>query len=191
MEMTTGPEGVPACERSEEDIWERLDLPPDEHELSCPHCQEQRRRLQPLLLATRRLRETPLQDSAEDDAALERIRHSAMGGIRAEIRRGRRIRVLVTPHGPLEFSVYVLNDVIRRAADGIDGIKLGRHGATGTTTDAGVPAVSCHLSVQMSADQRVPDVSERLRAATMAALADELGVTPAAVNITVEDLSHD
>ncbi|MGP5317957.1 hypothetical protein ACTXMB_01575 [Arthrobacter rhombi] len=191
MEMTTGGEEVPACHRSEEDIWERLDLPPDEHELSCPHCQEQRRRLQPLLLATRRLRETPPEEAAEEDAALERIRHTAMDGIRAEIRRGRRLEVLVTPHGPLELSVYVLNEVIRRAADGVQGIKLGRHGTTGTTTDAGLPAVLCHLSVQMNADEQVPEVAERLRAATLAALADELGVVPAAVDITVEDITHD
>lgn len=114
-----------------------------------------------------------------------------MGGIRAEIRRGRRIRVLLTPQGPLEFSVYVPNDAIRRAADGIEGIVLGRHGATRMTTNAGLPAVLCHLSGQMSPDQQVPEVAERLRTTTMAALADELGVTPAAGDITVEDISHE
>lgn len=189
MEMNTGPHSgdVPACDRSEEDVWERLDLPPDEHELSCPQCQEQRRRLQPLLLATRRLREAP-QVLADEDAALDRIRRSAMDGIRAEIRRGRRIRVRLTPHGPLEISVYVLNDVIRRAADTIDGIELRKHGATAALDEDGDPAVVCQLGVHLRVGMEAAAVAETLRSAVTERLAEELGITPAAVDVTVEDI---
>lgn len=185
--MTTGPGNVPPCDRSEDDVWARLDLPPDEHERSCPQCQEQRRRLQPLLEATRRWREAP-GEAAEEDAALERIRRSAMDGIRAEIRRGRRIRVQVTPRGPVEMSVYVLNEVIRRAADTIDGIELRRHGATAATAADGGPAVVCQVNVHMRPGERAEDVAERLRAAVTTSLAAELGVIPTAVDITVEDI---
>lgn len=187
--MNTGPHSgvVPACDRSEEDVWDRLNLPPDGHELSCPQCQEQRRRLQPLLLATRRLREDPA-ESAEEDAALERIRRSALDGIRAEIRRGRRIRVQLTPRGPLEISVYVLNDVIRRAADAIEGIELRKHGASGAPDALGNPTVVCQLNVHLALGMRAHDVAGRLRQAVADRLAEELGITPAAVDVTVEDI---
>jgi uncharacterized alkaline shock family protein YloU len=185
--MTTGPRGVPACDRSEEDVWERLDLPPDAHEASCPHCQEQRRRLQPLLQATRGLRGTPEQET-EEDAVLERVRRSVMDGIRAEIRRGRRIRVRLTPRGPVDVSVYVLNEVIRRAADTIDGIELRRHGATETTARDGGPAVACQVNVQLRPGERAMEAAERLRAVVTASLADELGVTPVSVDVSVEDI---
>ncbi|WP_146009012.1 efflux RND transporter permease subunit [Zhihengliuella halotolerans] len=187
MEMTSGPGGPPSCDRSEDDIWDRLDLPPDAHERACPHCTQQRERLRPLLEATRRWRTDP-EETAEEDAALERIRRSAMEGIRAEIRRGRRVRVKVSQRGPIDISVFVLNEVIRRAADSVEGIELGRHGASSATDASGHPAVVCQVNVQMRPGERAVDLSNRLRAAVTDALAAELGVTPASVDITVEDI---
>ncbi|MCO1337822.1 hypothetical protein BJH93_02790 [Kocuria polaris] len=164
-----------------------MDLPPDDHERACPHCAQQRRRLRPLLEATRQWRTDP-EETAEEDAALERIRRSAMDGIRAEIRRGRRVRVKISQRGPIDISVYVLNEVIRRAADSIDGIELGRHGASGTTDSSGRPAIVCQVNVQMRPGERAADLSGRLRTAVTSALTAELGVTPASVDITVEDI---
>lgn len=159
------------CERSVEQVWQRLDAVSaghaDEHEAQCPHCAAARESLLVLRAATRELVEEP---DTPPPAMADRI----MSAVRAEVRRGRMVS-LPTPHsGTIEVSDQAIAVVLRYSADTVPGVR-----ARGCRIDEHGPgpdgrhsiAVTMSIAVRhgdTAVEQAVPQVRERVRAAASA-----------------------
>jgi uncharacterized alkaline shock family protein YloU len=196
------------CGRSIDDVWARVDLPPDPHEQTCPDCQAARHDLGDLAAATRGV----VADKA--DPAL-RLNSSAITGIleiaRAEVRRGRRIPMEQPRPGAasdeLTVSEQTLANLIRRTSDEIDGLEARRsavalskpdplnEGAPGLDTrqpeTLAAPAeIIVDLRISVAPNAAIPALTRLLRDRLRTAIDLEVGITATVINITVEDVHH-
>ena len=197
------------CGRSIDDVWARVDLPPDPHEQTCPDCQAARHDMGDLAAATRGL---VAADKA--DPAL-RLNSSAITGIleiaRAEVRRGRRIPMDQPRPGAagdeLTVSEQTLANLIRRTSDEIDGLEarrsavaLSKHeplneDAPGPETrqpgTLAAPAeITVDLRISVAPTTAIPALTRLLRDRLRTAIDLEVGITATVINITVEDIHH-
>jgi uncharacterized alkaline shock family protein YloU len=197
------------CGRSIDEVWARVDLPPDPHEQTCPDCQAARHDLGDLATATRGV---VAADKA--DPAL-RLNSGAITGIleiaRAEVRRGRRIPMEQPRPGAagdeLTVSEQTLANLIRRTSDEIDGVEarrsavaLSRHdplneGAPGPETrqpeTLAAPAeITVDLRISVAPNAAIPALAHLLRERLRTAIDLEVGITATVINITVEDINH-
>jgi hypothetical protein len=116
------------CGRDIDEVWASMERVPDEHERSCPFCQEARASMSPLALATARMRSSDMADPdlVPDPGVLDRVMEVA----RAEARRGR-LLPLDEPEpeevtAELTVSEQTAAAVARRAADGVVGVQVRR-----------------------------------------------------------------
>ena len=192
------------CGRSIDDVWARVDLPPDPHEQTCPDCQAARHDLGDLAAATRGV---VAADKA--DPAL-RLNSGAITGIleiaRAEVRRGRRIPMEQPRAGAagdeLTVSEQTLANLIRRTSDEIDGLEarrsavaLSKHdplheGAPGPETLAAPAEITVDLRISVAPTTAIPALTHLLRDRLRTAVELEVGITATVINITVEDIHH-
>jgi uncharacterized alkaline shock family protein YloU len=197
------------CGRSIDDVWARVDLPPDPHEQTCPDCQAARHDLGDLAAATRG---AVAADKA--DPAL-RLNSSAITGIleiaRAEVRRGRRIPMEQPQPGAagdeLTVSEQTLANLIRRTSDEIDGLEARRSAVALSKHDPlneGVPGldtrqpetlaahaeITVDLRISVAPTAAIPALTRLLRDRVRTAIDLEVGITATVINITVEDVHH-
>ena len=197
------------CGRSIDDVWARVDLPPDPHEQTCPDCQAARHDLGDLAAATRGV----VADDKADPGL--RLNSSAITGIlelaRAEVRRGRRIPMEQPRPGAagdqLTVSEQTLANLIRRTSDEIDGLEarrsavaLSKHDplnedAPGPETRqpetlAGPAEITVDLRISVAATTAIPALTRLLRDRLRTAIDLEVGITATVINITVEDIYH-
>lgn len=206
-----------ACGRDIDEVWERIESAPDEHERTCPHCRNARADLGNLARLTARQRQQD-QDDPElepDPAVLGRIMVIA----RAEVRRGRRLPLDEpdggTPTAELTVSEQAVSASARRAGDAVDGVLVERcvvvlvpagAGSTGRAPDpvgAGggleVPesyrasrpsTVDVTLQVSVSTAVSIPEVARQVRSNVMRRVNDEVGIDVRRIDIDVRD-AHD
>jgi uncharacterized alkaline shock family protein YloU len=197
------------CGRSIDDVWARVDLPPDPHEQTCPDCQAARHDLGDLAAATRGV---VAADKA--DPAL-RLNPGAITGIleiaRAEVRRGRRIPMEQPRPGAagdeLTVSEQTLANLIRRTSDEIDGLEarrcavaLSKHDPlnkdapepdTRQPETLAAPAeITVDLRISVAPNAAIPALTRLLRDRVRTAIDLEVGITATVINITVEDIHH-
>ena len=197
------------CGRSIEDVWARVDLPPDPHEQTCPDCQAARHDLGDLAAATRGV---VAADKA--DPAL-RLNSSAITGIlelaRAEVRRGRRIPMEQPRPGAagdqLTVSEQTLANLIRRTSDEIDGLEARRSAVALSKHDplnedaqppetrqpetlAAPAEITVDLRISVAPNAAIPALTRLLRDRVRTAIDLEVGITATVINITVEDIHH-
>ena len=187
------------CGRSIDDVWARVDLPPDPHEQTCPDCQAARHDLGDLATATRGV--------VAADKADPALRLNS----RAEVRRGRRIPMEQPRPGAagdeLTVSEQTLANLIRRTSDEIDGLEarrsavaLSKHdslnvGAPGPETrqpeTLAAPAeITVDLRISVAPTAAIPALTRLLRDRVRTAIDLEVGITATVINITVEDIHH-
>ena len=197
------------CGRSIDDVWARVDLPPDQHEQTCPHCQASRHDLGDLATATHGV---VAADKA--DPAL-RLNSSAITGIlelaRAEVRRGRRIPMEQPRPGAagdeLTVSEQTLANLIRRTSDEIDDLEARRSAVALSKHDplnerapepdtrqpetlAAPAEITIDLRISVAPTAAIPALTRLLRDRLRTAIDREVGITAAVINITVEDVHH-
>jgi uncharacterized alkaline shock family protein YloU len=196
------------CGRSIDDVWARVDLPPDPHEQTCPDCQAARHDLSDLATATRGI---VAADKA--DPAL-RLDSGAITGIleiaRAEVRRGRRIPMEQPRAGAagdeLTVSEQTLANLIRRTSDEIDGLEARRSAVALSKHDPlneGAPEpetrqpelaapteITVDLRISVAPNAAIPALTRLLRDRLRTAIELKVGITATVINITVEDIHH-
>ncbi|GHG40673.1 MULTISPECIES: Asp23/Gls24 family envelope stress response protein [Amycolatopsis] len=165
------------CERDVEQVWERLDAVADEHELSCPHCGAARESLLALREATTEL-------AAEEDAPSPDLFGRIMSAVRAEVRRGSTVRLPTPEPGFVEVSEQAVAAVLRYAADTVDGVRARR-----CRVRTGPDGVEVELTLAVSlrtvaGGATLAKVRERVTAAATA----RVGLTPAKLDLLVEDI---
>jgi uncharacterized alkaline shock family protein YloU len=177
------------CGRSIDDVWARIDSPPDAHEQQCSDCQAARASLAKLRLATDDLRAHPPQTPSLG------VKDAVMAVARAEVRRGRRLPVRTDEVGALQLSEQIVASVVREAADSVPGVHarrcsvaLDEPGDRGVIPEAGVREIDVVLGVAMAVGPSIPRVLAELRAVIRTEVERRLGVVTAQVDITVEDL---
>jgi uncharacterized alkaline shock family protein YloU len=196
------------CGRSIDDVWARVDLPPDPHEQTCPDCQAARHDLSDLATATRGI---VAADKA--DPAL-RLDSGAITGIleiaRAEVRRGRRIPMEQPRAGAagdeLTVSEQTLANLIRRTSDEIAGLEARRSAVALSKHDPlneGAPEpetrqpelaapteITVDLRISVAPNAAIPALTRLLRDRLRTAIELKVGITATVINITVEDIHH-
>lgn len=182
--MIPRPDTPHSCTRSEEDLWAGLDAPPDEHEQQCPTCQEQRRRLAPLAETTKRWKAEDTADESILGGVLERV----MQGIRAEIRRGPKFTLTITPLGPLHISGYLLLETLRDAVDSIPDVELRAHKIIPEQADAASGAISLEVALSMKAGLDGLEVAQLTRRMISTRFAERIGLPIENIDVTVEDV---
>lgn len=125
------------CGRLVDDVWARIDSPPDQHELTCLDCQDARRSLDRLVEAT----ETSRLLGEDDDVPRPQVKSAIMSIARTEVRRGRpiplerrtadRVQSMATSMvtsmvAELTVSDQAIVRVVRRAADTVAEVRARR-----------------------------------------------------------------
>jgi uncharacterized alkaline shock family protein YloU len=194
------------CGRSIDDLWARIDLPPDLHEQTCPDCQAARHDLGNLAMA---MHDVIAADKADPTL---RLNPAALTGIietaRAEVRRGRRIPMEPAQPGAagdeLTVSEQALANLIRRTSDAIDGLEARRCSVAPNehaplTTDPPVagagqleppPATAeiiVDLRISVDPTVAIPALTRLLRDRVRRAVEREVGIAATLINISVED----
>jgi uncharacterized alkaline shock family protein YloU len=197
------------CGRSIDDVWARVDLPPDPHEQTCPDCQAARHDLGDLAAATR-----GVVAADKSDPAL-RLNSSAISGIlelaRAEVRRGRRIPMEQPRPGAagdeLTVSEQTLANLIRRTSDEIDDLEARRCAVALSEHDplnedapelhtpqpetlAARAEITVDLRISVAPTTAIPALTRLLRDRVRTAIEHDVGITATVINITVEDIHH-
>lgn len=205
-----------ACGRDIDEVWERIESPPDEHERGCPHCRHARSDLGNLARLTARQRDEERSDPElePDPAILGRIMDIA----RAEVRRGRQLPLdepdVETPVAELTVSEQAVSASARRAGDAVDGVQVERcevvlvpGGGGSPASDGAAPAaggvevpgsyrasrpstVDVTLQVSVSTAVSIPEVAREVRSNVMRRVSDEVGIHVRRIDIDVRD-AHD
>jgi uncharacterized alkaline shock family protein YloU len=181
------------CGRIIDDVWESIDQPPTLHEQGCPDCRSARLALHHLAAVTGSLR-----DRDRDDPALQphtRVKEAIMKVARAEVRRGRRTPLTITPLGTIDISEQALSGLIRFAASTLPGVRARRCAITSTQTTprpstAAVDAENVHitLTVAISSEVRIPATMDLLRERVDTIVRAQTSITQQQIDIIVEDL---
>lgn len=180
------------CGRPIDDLWARIEEPPDEHERSCPDCQAARASLGRLEEAARDLRTSDERDPGMQPS--DRAKASIMELARAEVRRGQMLplRQTTPPESPdLAISEQSVATLVRRTADGIPGV-MARRCRVRTVEPAhhadGRSRVRVELSTALSARTRMASLAADLRQRVRTSVREQTGLDVVAVDITVEDV---
>jgi hypothetical protein len=181
------------CGRLIDELWDTADQPPNEHELSCPFCQQARTNLQALSDATDAL--TAHEDESPDFTPSMRVKDLVMQLVHVEVRRGQAIPLLtpelVDAAPELSISEQAVLDVVWRTADAIPGL-VARHCAVRLhplDQQPGLPAVvHIDLHIAVASYVSIPQITDVVRAQLSERIAAETGLSTRRVSITVEDL---
>lgn len=182
------------CGRTVADVWERIDLPPDEHETTCPDCTDARRSLGRLAVAS-----TDLRRQDRDDATLDPpadLLGQIMDVARAEVRRGRTLPLrepepLSEP--TLTVSEQTVASLVRQIADRESAVEARRCAVVTLAgrTQVGAPAaMAVELRLSVASGTAIPETTARLRRAIIAEVGESVGVEVPTVELIVEDV-HD
>jgi uncharacterized alkaline shock family protein YloU len=192
------------CGRSIDEVWARIDLPPDPHEQTCPDCQAARHDLGDLAVATH------LVTAADKADPTLRLDSTALTGIieiaRAEVRRGRRIPIEQPRPGAagdeLTVSEQTLANLIRRTSDEIAGLEARRCAvalserdpadsspqASESEAPAAPTEITINLRISVASTVAIPALTQLLRERVRTAVELEVGIAATTINITVEDI---
>jgi hypothetical protein len=164
------------CERRLDDIWQRVEQSPDEHEQTCPHCTAARQSLLVLRDATRQLAEEPVPQPVG-------LTGRIMAAVRADIRRG---RMLPLPSTSGDISEQAVAVVLRFAADSVPGVRARR--CTVRATDTGAVEIELSLALRYGgtapAERMLAQVRERVADAAEAGI----GLRVARCDLVLADL---
>ena len=193
------------CGRLVDDVWERLDRPPDAHERSCPFCTDARADLQRLALATRQLIETDAHDAGLQIGP--QVKTAIMTIARSEVRRARRIPLEPPPAGeveaPLSISEQAVVALVRAAADEIPGVRARRCNveidkATLRMAPSTLPPTAAgsrspitlrvQLRVAVAAGTAIPSLVRQVRARVNRQVLRRVGISVSGVDVEVEDV---
>lgn len=193
-----------ACGRLVDQVWQGIDLPPDEHEASCPDCADARERLGVLSRATRDLAESDRNDP--DMSPASRVTANILEVARAEVRRGQLLPLRQDQNRvadeSLRISEQAIAAIVRATADTMAGLHARRcrisvaegerHGPLeSVTVRRWQPArVLVRLSVSMSASAVIPELIDELRRRVISRIDGEVGVEVDRIDVVVEDV-HD
>lgn len=193
--MAVNEETELGCGRQIDDVWDRIEDPPDEHELTCPDCRAARASLDELSAATRELVAVDAADTTlrTSSAGLTNI----MAVARAEVRRGRRLPLRQPlPDQVVEeltISEQAVAAVIRQTADRMPGIEAGR--CRVEFDESVIPAaqgeaatIKASLRVRVAADLAIPVVVQALRDEIIEVVLARIGIRVSAVDVVVEDV---
>jgi hypothetical protein len=189
----TDDDGRLGCGRTVAEVWEGMHGPPDAHEASCPDCTDARRSLEPLVTASHDLRVDDEQD--EELRVPIDVLDRVLDVARAEVRRGRTLPLRLPPPEQLPaltVSEQTVAALVRRTADLDPAVEARR--CTVVALDGGAPgdpaAFRVELRLSVAASASIPEATERLRSAIIAAVSESVGVTVPLVDLIVEDV-HD
>lgn len=188
MEITQVSDLPYSCGRSEDELWSRLSMPPDQHEQGCTYCQAQRERLAPLAKATTEWKKYDDSENVADTVLLGSIRGRVMDSIKAEIRRGTRFTLRVTTLGTLRISGYVLLETLREVVDSIAGVALRTHKIL---PGSHPESISMSINLAIEAGQDGVQLTHQLRDALRARFTQTIGIPLDEINIKLEDVFHD
>ncbi|MFI5943375.1 hypothetical protein ACIBCB_24380 [Streptomyces uncialis] len=190
-----GPAGeLLPCGRSLESVWDAQGTPEaerDTHLRTCPHCGAALRELTTLDRLVQRARVTDEAGTADPREAA-RFTARVMDVVRLELRPGRTL-----PLGDLDEDLWIVESAaaktFRAAVDALPGVRAGScqvHPADPADSGSGVPRgpVRVRLEVEVSALRNLQEAAEAVRAATVRAGAERLGLTVGRVDVTVTDL---
>lgn len=181
------------CGRDIDDVWSRADQPPSTHEASCPDCQAARRSLTELNDASQHLKTQDLHDRDLHLAA--EVLNKVTSIARAEVRRGARISLHRAQDHPAELTIseQAIATVIRHTSDLIPGVETRRCTVRLLKDDdqeaLSPVAIAVQLRVSVSAASSITDQVDQLRQQLIGAVAAEIGLDAASIDIFVEDLN--
>ncbi|MEU0685521.1 hypothetical protein [Streptomyces uncialis] len=190
-----GPAGeLLPCGRSLESVWDAQGTPEaerDAHLRTCPHCVAALRELTTLDRLVQRARDTDEADTADPREAA-RFTARVMDVVRLELRPGRTL-----PLGDPDEDLWIVESAaartFRAAADALPGVRAGScrvRPADPADGGSGVPRgpVRVRLEVAVSPHRNLQEAAEDVRAATVRAGAERLGLAVGRVDVTVTDL---
>ncbi len=150
----------------------------DDHERSCPHCQEAAHGLAPVRRAAGLLR-------AESPEPRAGFVEAVMARVRAEPRRSRDLRLPADPPLRLAIREHAASALLSIAATAVTGVRVRRC----RFPDPDEPG-RVLMSVSLTYGDPVTATATRIRAAVRAAGRDQLGLDLHTVDIEVDDV-HD
>lgn len=188
MAVTQDPTRL-GCGRTIDSVWDTIHEQPDEHQRECPECQRARASLQDVAQATAALRQHEASDPALQPGP--RLLSSVMDLVRAEVRRGQQIPLVVETPLELTISEQSVIALVWSAADSIPGVRSRRCRVSvdqAAQTDGRPATVDVSLRLTVSADTAIPPTLEALRHAIRELVAAETGLTVRQITLGVEDV---
>lgn len=195
--MVDGPNELLPCGRELWDVWERAERGErDPHAEACPHCSEALHtlwRLEDVVSAARERDDEG--DAREYESAASALVGRVMDVVRLELRPGRTL-----PLGEAAEDLWIVEAAaartVRAAADSLPGVRAGSCRIEALSQEeGGAPAgrwprgpVHIRTEVAVALTWNLPEVAERVRRAILEAVATELGMRVAAVDVTVADI---
>lgn len=193
--MAVNDDATLGCGRSIDAVWANIDHLPTPHESTCEQCRAARISLSALHQFTARQR-TAERTAEQTDGSYRpsaRARERVLAIARSEVRRGRRIPVATTEHGPVLISEQTLLALIRAAADSVSGVRTRRISTTGLVEGGATAAertggarVTCRIAVARPVP--IPQLTATVRRRIQAALTRHIDLDPDTVDLIVEDL---
>jgi uncharacterized alkaline shock family protein YloU len=179
-----------SCGRSIDDVWSRIDGPPDEHERGCPYCLEARARLLRLSEAAADLRVAEANDPGLQPGA--GFTASVMSLVRAEVRRGQSLPLDVDEDPGLTISEQAVVSLVWAAADTVAGVRA-RRCRVRLVDPEGFPSggptlVDVDLAVAFHPGTPLRVTTEQLRDRVRRIVDAEAGVEVRRVELVVEDV---
>ena len=169
--------GKLACGRDRDQVWDDAAAGAlDEHERTCPYCQEAIAAYAPVRRAAAEVAVRPVRPPAD-------LVGGVMRAVRAELRPGRAIDLPAPAGGRLSISETGATTILAAAADQVPGVAV--HGCR--FTDAGTPE-TVELTITLRGARPAPETAERLRQTVIDAASAMLGLTLTAVNIEITDI---
>lgn len=187
------------CGHTIEQVWANITHPPTPHEIGCSQCQAARESLRTLNELTEEHREAERFAETTPEASQRpsaRVHSTVLAIARAEVRRGRRIRVATTEYGPILISEQTLLALVRTAVDTVNGMRARRISASGlidtqapfTGAEGSNPGARITCRVAVAPAVSIPAATAAARQRILAATSWHLQLEPEAVDIIVEDL---
>ncbi|WP_345604914.1 Asp23/Gls24 family envelope stress response protein [Pseudonocardia adelaidensis] len=175
-----------ACGRDPALLWDRAaeGVPLDAHERACPHCRAAHADARGLDAVVHRMAGQRIEPP---DAVLDRV----MSAVATELR-PHELLALPSPHGPARVSTAAAAAVLRRAVDGMGGLRA----RSCRIDQQGVPGADPHaVDVRITVTARfgvdLASVTARVRRLVIAAGEQVLGLPVRRVDIDVVDLFGD
>lgn len=170
------------CGRTIDQVWRGLDRPPDAHESGCVFCRDARSSLARLAGVIEEFRAD--EQTGEDDGRPgDRVKDAVMQVARAEVRRGRRLRVRDDPGGSVEISEQTLTALIRFACDSVPGVRSRR---CHVSQQDGVLDVAAHLAIRSGAPG--PALADQVRSRIAAVVPARAGLSVGRIDLIIEDV---
>lgn len=172
------------CGRSIDSVWANLGEEPDAHQATCEYCLQARQQLRALYDLTQEVR-TVEATEAPDASLTDRI----MSAARAEVRRGRRVPLELSPHAVVEASEYAISAVVRSAVDAVPGTvaRACRIRVLDEQTE-GLVNIGVSAGIKVSETRVIPELQHELRRSIARAVREKLGLRVATVDLVVEDI---